>query len=69
MSFNVPTMSDYRVENHLSVVLVTPISQDAKNWIEDNVPGAQWYLHSLVVEPRYVGDLLGGMQDHGLVQE
>ena len=61
--------ADYRVENHGSVCMVHPISQEAKNWIDENVGDQQWFGHSLAVHPRYLGDLVAGMEDAGLVQE
>lgn len=67
---NVPTASDYRVENHGSLCLVHPISQDAKNWIDEHVdPDAQWFGGGLAVEPRYLSALVDGMRDAGLQQE
>ena len=61
---------DYRVENHGSLALVYPISQDAKNWIDENVSSdSQWFGGGLAVEPRYLGDLVDGMRAAGLEQE
>ena len=51
-----------------SLVLVLPVSPEAKAWIEEHVdPEAQWFGRSLVVEPRYVEAILDGMSRDGLV--
>ena len=48
------------VENHGSIVLIRPHIPEAKQWLEDNTDG-QWFGDALVVEPRYVNDLLDGL--------
>lgn len=59
---------DVRIENHGSLYLLRPISVGAKEWIEDNIPtDAQWFGGALVVEPRYVSDILVGLRSDGLV--
>jgi hypothetical protein len=62
--------ADFRVENHGSLVLVFPITQDAKDWLDENVRGEQqWFGSGLAVEPRYIADLIAGMYEAGLEQE
>jgi hypothetical protein len=63
---------DIQVENHLSLFLIRPLSERARAWIAGNVQTeAQYFGSALVVEPRYVADLLEGMVAAGLtlVQE
>lgn len=61
------TGPDVTLANHGSIVLVTPMTKAAKTWIDANVSDeAQWFGKSLVVEPRYVWNLVKGMQDEGL---
>ena len=50
-----------------SVYLVRPLTPAADAWIEKNVQDdAQWFGPSLVVEHRYVADLIAGMKADGL---
>jgi hypothetical protein len=57
---------DFRIINGGSVYLVTPITQDAKTWVEENVFEAQWFGGGFAVEPRYVEDVTRGMLEAGL---
>lgn len=50
------------VENHGSLYLVRPATDAAREWLEEHTDG-QWFGGALVVEPRYVVDLLDGMAD------
>ena len=60
----------YRVEDHGSVMIVRPMGPEAMAWIEENVEDPQWFAGGMVVEPRYLGELLAGMdQDLGLAEE
>lgn len=58
---------DVKVMNHGSVVMVEPVSDEAKTWVNENVglEGWQWMGNSFAVEPRYLGDLLDGMRAEG----
>ena len=58
---------DIYVENHGTLILVRPATPVAKSWIEENVSDeATFWAGALVVEPRYVHDLLRGMKADGL---
>lgn len=58
---------DVDVSNEGSIFLVTPCTQAARDWIEENVGGeTQWFGKALVVEHRYIQDLVIGMQHAGL---
>lgn len=58
---------DYTVTNHGSIVLIAPHSQAADEWLDENIgDDAMWFGGALAVEPRYVGDILYGMQEAGL---
>ena len=52
-----------------SVYGLTPITQAAKDWIKENVQAEswQWLGHTLVIEHRYISDIVQGMVDDGLV--
>lgn len=59
---------DISVENHFSILLVRPLSSAAEAWIEENVSGeSRFFAGALVVEPRYVVDLVEGMLSDGLL--
>lgn len=60
--------TDAKVGFNGTFVFVTPVTAEAKEWIDDNVIGeSTWYAGSLIVEPRYATSLLGGMGDAGLI--
>jgi hypothetical protein len=60
-------MPDALLENHFSIFLVRPLTAAASDWIETNVSeDRQYFGNSLVVEPRYVVDLVEGMREAGL---
>lgn len=59
---------DILLTNEGSIFLFRPCSAEARAWLEDNTDG-QWFGHALVVEPRYVIDLVAGLQDNGFTVE
>jgi hypothetical protein len=64
---NMPKKRDAHVVHHGSISLVHPLTKRAQRWIAEHVSDdAQFMGHALVVEPRYVADLLMGMSDDGL---
>jgi hypothetical protein len=58
---------DFTVENHGTICLVQPLTPAAARWIDENVAGdATFWCGALVVEPRYLWNLVFGMNDAGL---
>jgi hypothetical protein len=58
---------DVIFENHGSIWLADPRTEAAMEWIRDNVTGSvTWIAGRLLVEPRYVAELVEGMQLAGL---
>jgi hypothetical protein len=59
---------DIRLTNHGSLVLLHAESDAAYEWLRDHTaPEAQWWAaRALVVEPRYVADILDGAREAGL---
>lgn len=59
---------DFTVMNYGSLVMVTPLSDAAQEWIAENVDqeGWQWFGGGLAVEHRYADDLIDGMLNDGL---
>ena len=58
-------MTDVRVENHGSIVIIQPLTAAAREWLQENTNG-MWWGGGLACEPRYVNDLLDGMGNEGL---
>lgn len=59
---------DIEVQNHGSIVSLTPLTDAGRDWIDENVASEdwQWMGGSLNIEPRYAGELLYGAQEAGL---
>lgn len=59
---------DVRIEHHGSLYLLRPQTTAAWTWVSAHTPAdSQYFDGALVVEPRYVGDVLVGMRNEGLV--
>ena len=74
-SGNSPTHSasqippDFLVENQGSIFLLIPQTDSARIWIDDHIGrdnGYQPYYPTVVVEHRYIADIVAGIQDDGL---
>jgi hypothetical protein len=58
---------DLEFQNHGSIFVVVPFTEAGKDWLDENVGGdAQVWGRGIVVEPRYVEDILVGAEDAGL---
>jgi hypothetical protein len=59
---------DFRIEDHGSIVVVQPLTPQAGEWIEENVPTEpwQWLGGGLCVEHRYAEPLIEGIVEDGL---
>ncbi|MCX7177946.1 MAG: hypothetical protein NTX56_03980 [Proteobacteria bacterium] len=63
-------MTDMTVQDHGTLFLLTPNTAAAKVWIDENVQeGARWWGKALVVEHRYIGDVVNGAINDGLTVE
>jgi hypothetical protein len=63
---------DLVIEDHGSVCLLRPMCRRARRWLREHVdPAARWWgppnRPALVVEPRYVVDIVAGAREAGLV--
>ncbi len=73
-SGNPPTRSgksqpDFAVENHGSIFLLKPLTLSATSWIEEHIGqenGYQPFFPTIVVEHRYIADIVEGIQSDGL---
>jgi len=73
-SGNSPTHSgkikpDFVVENHGSIFLLRPLTATAKSWVDGHIGenGYQPYYPTVVVEHRYIADIVRGAGADGLV--
>jgi hypothetical protein len=63
-------MTDIQISDHGSIVLFTPMTDNARKWIRRHIPeDAQYFGPSLAVERRYAGDIADGMAEAGLALE
>jgi len=61
---------DFTVENHGSTSLLRPLNDSGRAWIAENIGeqnGYQPYYPTVIAEPRYLADILTGIQRDGLV--
>lgn len=60
--------TDLRLENHGSVCILYPETDRGRDWIAENLPEdvMTWGPDGIVIEPRYVGDILQGAEHDGL---
>ena len=62
-------MTDFNISNHGSLVLVSAVTDVARSWVREHVSSEGYqpnYPGVLVVEPRYLGDILAGMDEDQL---
>ena len=60
---------DFLVENHGNIFLVRTLTSSAISWVEEHIGhdnGFQPYFPTVVVEHRYIADLVAGIQNDGL---
>lgn len=58
---------DFYLVNGGSIFLLTPLTEAAKDWVNLHIPDdAQWFWPSVVIEHRYVDDILDGLTEDGL---
>lgn len=59
---------DIQVRDEGSICLLSGESDDGQRWLEESLdPDAQRWGRGYVVEPRYVGDIVRGARDDGLL--
>lgn len=64
----VPT--DFLIENHGSIVLLRPLTDAARNWVDEFIGadnGFQPDFPTVVIVPRYLADILAGVHESGLM--
>src|SRR6266571_3260099 len=59
---------DARVEDHGTLFLVRPLTEPTLDWLTSHTDGT-WFGNALVVEHRFVSDLVAGLRDAGFTVE
>ena len=61
-------MPDFEIADHGSICLLTPMTEAAHDWVEQNLPEDRmtWGQCSIVVEPRCLPPIIHGIKDEGL---
>jgi hypothetical protein len=58
---------DFTVADHGSIVILTPLTEAAQDWVADHLPeDAMTWGGGIVIEPRYVALILAGIGEDGL---
>ena len=61
--------ADFELQNHGSIFLLIPQSTSARLWIDDHIGKDNGYQPNypiVVIEHRYIADIVAGIQDDGL---
>ena len=60
-------MSDFSLQDEGSIVLLRMHTPVAQAWVEDHIcEPTYWTPHAIVIEHRYIGDVLEGIIADGL---
>lgn len=61
--------ADLVVQDHGSIFLLTPHTDAGREWVAEHIPddAQTWGIGSIVVEHRYITDIVVGAQGDGLV--
>lgn len=64
-------MADFRFGCHGSVVMIEPVSDEAKAWVDEKVAieSWQWMGKAFAAEPRMAADLADAIAEEGLEVE
>jgi hypothetical protein len=60
---------DFHVANHGSICILNCISEAAEVWANQHLPddAQRWGSTGIVVEPRYLGPIIEGIEADGLI--
>ena len=59
--------ADFIVENHFTIFLLRPLTPAAESWVEEFLPEDRMTFGSaVVIESRYIADIVHGIQNDGL---
>jgi len=61
---------DFYVQDGGSIFLLQPLTEAARAWVSEHIPeDAQYFGSAVVVEHRYIGNIVAGIQNDGLTVE
>jgi hypothetical protein len=67
---NSKSRPDFSFQNHGSICILTPLTPAAEDWFSEHLPvdnpETQFWAGGIVIEPRYVLDIISGIQSDGL---
>lgn len=53
---------NFEIQNEGTICLLRPLTDWATDWLETNIhENAQWFGTAVVVEPRYLSDIVDGI--------
>jgi hypothetical protein len=60
-------MPDFLIADHGSIITIAPVSEAARDWIDESVASEpwQWLGGALCVHHRYASNLIEGIADEG----
>jgi hypothetical protein len=59
---------DFEIQNHGSIFLLCPLTDSARAWVEEHLPeDVLTFGRGICIEPRYIADIVAGIQRDGLV--
>jgi len=62
--------ADFTLSDQGSIFILTPIGEAGTDWLAENIGDDAMYLGTgLVIEHRYVSDIVEGIQNDGLTVE
>lgn len=61
--------TDFRVRDEGTIALLFPLTDAAKEWVEEKVEVAQTWSGGVVIDHRFVQDILDGIVNDGLTVE
>ena len=63
----IPDMSDFQIADHGMIILIRPLTEAARQWLDENVVSEpwQWVQGALCVETRVARDLIIEIEQAG----
>jgi hypothetical protein len=60
---------DFTISDHGSLLVLTPRSESATEWLEDKMPedAQTWGKKGYVIEPRFVFDIVEDLRENGFI--
>ena len=60
-------MSDFSISDHSTIILIQPLNEAARRWLDENVVSEpwQWVQGALCVEARFARDLIIEIEEAG----